>query len=62
MVDKKDKELTDKDLKKATGGTGPIVGGGHTLQSSPPQDLDEPKRMPQPGGPRTRPGKEPRPL
>jgi hypothetical protein len=61
MVDKKDKELSEKDLKKATGGAAdgrrPVIKGGHTNRpvADPDPDADNPE-SPSTTTPRTRPG------
>ena len=61
MVDKKDKELSDKDLKKATGGAAdgrrPVLKGGHISQPGGLQpEADDPAPTTTPSTPRTRPG------
>jgi len=62
MVDNKDKELSEKDLKKATGGLAgdrrPVLKGGHTNRPTnpDPDSGDDPPQSPTTTTPRTRPG------
>jgi hypothetical protein len=65
MVDKKDKELSDKDLKKATGGAAdgrrPVLKGGHTNRPGAPE-ADDSQPSPTTSSPKSRPGTKINPM